>query len=169
MNKLTLISLLSFSLFTACSSDDSKSTISEKGIKTELTESDKNELLALVNKYRATGCQCGSEYQASTSPVVWNEVLEQAANGHSNDMNKNNFLQHVGSNGSTLGSRLVAVSYLYVVAAENIAKGYNTPAAVMQGWINSEGHCKNIMNTQVSEIGVSKVGSYWTQVFATKR
>lgn len=63
MNRLTLMYLLCIPLFAAYSPDDSESTTSEKGIKTELSESDKTELLALVNKYRTTGYQCGTEYQ----------------------------------------------------------------------------------------------------------
>ena len=57
----------------------------------------------------------------------------------------------------------------YGVSAENIAAGYSTPAAVMDGWINSPGHYANITNTRVNAIGVGcfYIGGtyYWAQCF----
>jgi uncharacterized protein YkwD len=51
---------------------------------------------------------------------------------------------------------------------ENIAFGQRSEREVMQGWLSSPGHCKNIMSKTFKEMGVSRVGDYWTQVFATK-
>lgn len=52
---------------------------------------------------------------------------------------------------------------------ENIAMGYGTPAAVMQGWMNSDGHKKNILNSSFRSIGVGCIvttkGVYWVQCF----
>ncbi|MCQ2385923.1 MAG: CAP domain-containing protein, partial [Clostridia bacterium] len=52
-------------------------------------------------------------------------------------------------------------------AGENIAKGYKTPAEVMQGRMNSPGHRANILNGSFRELGVGYVknGNYWTQEF----
>ena len=55
----------------------------------------------------------------------------------------------------------------YRTAGENIAQGYRTPEAVMNGWMNSSGHRANILNASYTQIGVGYVadGNYWTQMF----
>ena len=52
-------------------------------------------------------------------------------------------------------------------AGENIARGYATPQAVVNGWMNSSGHRANILNSSYNQIGVGYVaqGNYWTQMF----
>ena len=61
----------------------------------------------------------------------------------------------------------------YKTAGENIAKGQKSPEAVMNAWMNSEGHRKNILNANFKEIGIgyvsdSKGTTYWTQQFITR-
>jgi uncharacterized protein YkwD len=58
----------------------------------------------------------------------------------------------------------------YKSAAENIAKGYSTPKAVVDGWMNSSGHRANILNPSFTHIGVGYVkdGNIWTQMFILK-
>ena len=55
----------------------------------------------------------------------------------------------------------------YRTAGENIAMGYPTAEAVVDGWMNSEGHRANILNASFTEIGVGYVadGNYYTQMF----
>jgi hypothetical protein len=53
--------------------------------------------------------------------------------------------------------------------AENIARGYSTPQAVMAGWLGSPGHYSNIMHTELREIGVGYYGGYWVQDFASQQ
>ena len=52
-------------------------------------------------------------------------------------------------------------------AGENIAMGYATPQAVVEGWMNSSGHRANILSADYTRIGVGYVaaGNYWTQLF----
>ena len=84
------------------------------------------------------------------------------------------------SPGAGLPKSAKAAGYSYSLAAENIAAGYSTPQAVVQGWMNSPGHRDNILNCALQEIGVGyrnleiDTGSvnyhyYWTQVFASPR
>ena len=49
---------------------------------------------------------------------------------------------------------------------ENIANGYASEQSVMNGWLGSEGHCKNIMNGSFKEMGAGREGNYWTQILA---
>ena len=60
-----------------------------------------------------------------------------------------------------------AFGLAYRTAGENIAMGYPTPEAVVDGWMNSEGHRANILNPSFTVIGVGYVeqGHYWTQMF----
>ena len=74
--------------------------------------------------------------------------------------------------------RIAAINYEYYSATENIAAGYTTPEAVVEDWMNSDGHRDNILNCNLQEIGVGHYylandsGSvnyhhYWTQILAT--
>jgi uncharacterized protein YkwD len=59
----------------------------------------------------------------------------------------------------------------YTTAGENIAKGQQSPEDVMNAWMNSDGHRKNILNPDFTEIGVGYVKgdtTYWTQQFIGK-
>jgi len=51
---------------------------------------------------------------------------------------------------------------------ENIGMGYKNEKEMVEGWLKSPGHCKNIMNKGYKEMGVAKVGSYWTQTFGAR-
>lgn len=52
---------------------------------------------------------------------------------------------------------------------ENVAYGQRNPAEVMQAWMTSPGHRRNILNPRYSQIGVGSVNNgrsiYWTQCF----
>jgi len=45
--------------------------------------------------------------------------------------------------------------------------GQQNEEEVMKSWLKSPGHCANIMNPNVTEVGVARSGNYWTQLFAT--
>lgn len=129
---------------------------------------DKTKLLQLVNNLRQQGCTCGSTAMPAVPALVWNDLLENAAKGHSQDMHDKNYFAHNSQDGRTFSQRITAAGYAWASCGENIAKGYPTEEAVMTGWRNSEGHCKNIMGASFKEMGVGKVGDYWTQVFGSK-
>ncbi len=129
-----------------------------------------NLLVEETNKYRRMGARCGNQYFPPVEPVVWNENLAAAARLHSNDMKENDFFEHTGTGGSTLVSRVEQVSYRYRTIGENIAMGETqTEVTVVEGWINSPGHCRNIMNGSFTEMGVARSGFYWTKVFGRPR
>ncbi len=134
------------------------------------------ELLNLINEARRTARSCGTTSYKAVAEVAWSCTLEQAALSHSTDMATNNFFSHTGSNGLSAGDRIKATGYSYRTYGENIAAGQTSASQVMQGWLNSAGHCKNIMNANFTEVAVSKVDNsaadyriYWTQVFAAPR
>lgn len=128
----------------------------------------KTTLLQLVNDVRTKGCTCGTTVMPAVGTLTWNDQLAKAGYDHSVDMNKNDYFSHTGLDGSNPGQRITAAGYTWSSYGENIANGYTTEQAVMNGWLNSEGHCKNIMNGGFKDIGAGRDGNYWTQVFGSK-
>jgi uncharacterized protein YkwD len=126
-------------------------------------------MLKLINDKRVAGCNCGITAMPPVPVLTWSNLLAAAAAAHSKDMATNNFFSHASSNGSTVADRLAAVKYNWITVAENIASGQIDEQTVIDAWIASEGHCKNIMSASIKEIGVAKESKYWTQVFATPR
>lgn len=133
-------------------------------------------MLEAVNAFRAEAQECGSTAYAAVAPLTWNCQLKTAALDHSMDMANQNFFSHTGSDGSSAGDRISRSGYSWSAWGENVAAGYNSVNSVMQGWINSPGHCANLMNPNVSNLGAARYsnasstyGVYWTQVFARPR
>jgi uncharacterized protein YkwD len=129
------------------------------------TTVNKSVLLQLVNEVRKKGCQCGDTYYNPVPPVTWNEQLEKAAYNHSVDMYQNKYFSHLAPDGSKGGVRIERVGYKWMAFGENIAMGYKTEREVVEGWIKSPGHCKNIMKKIFKEMGVARYGNFWTQEF----
>lgn len=88
--------------------------------------------------------------------------LCEIAQDHAEDMYENNIFSHTFSNGDTIEDR---VKGEYSCLGENIAKGYTSAEAVVEGWMNSEGHRANILNEAFTEIGIGYQNGYWVQVF----
>ncbi len=128
---------------------------------------DEAEVLRLVNVQRA---------KAGCTAVSADSTLTKVAREHSKDMAANNYFSHDSKDGKDPFERMSAAGYAYSWAAENIAAGQATPAAVMTSWMNSAGHKANILNCKLTELGVgvwkqsgSAYGIYWTQDFGTPR
>jgi len=128
-------------------------------------------VLARINQVRASGADCGSDgVFGAAAPVAWNDKLTLAAEGHSQDMAAKNFFSHTSADGRTLADRVNATGYAWSSLGENIAAGYPSINAVMDGWIASPGHCANLMNAGFAEVGVVCVpgnagdtySTYWT-------
>ncbi len=125
----------------------------------------KTELLAMVNKLRATGCRCGNQYMPPAPPLQWNEQLEQMALIHTSDMRRHRFMGHYSSTGVGIAGRAKAVGYHYIAVGENVAEGYASTQRVFTGWRKSPGHCRNMMRAGFQEMGAAWMGDYWAQEF----
>jgi uncharacterized protein YkwD len=123
------------------------------------------DMLAYVNALRTKGCKCNGVQMPIVPALKWNKLLENAALKHGNDMYTKNFFSHTGSDGSSMSQRITSAGYKWSYASENIAWGYTTLPSVINGWIASAGHCKNMMSASITEIGAAKVGTYWVQDF----
>jgi uncharacterized protein YkwD len=99
--------------------------------------------------------------------LVWNEDVAEVARVHSQDMLDRDFFAHTNPDGVTPAQRLRNAGIDYRRMAENIAWGYPTGSAVLQGWLGSPGHRANIENCALLEHGVGLVGTHWTHKFVT--
>ena len=130
----------------------------------------KQEFLETINRTRLKGCKCGKTKMPPAAPLVWNDVLEDAAMVHAKDMSKRKYFSHTGKHGSSSSDRVMSAGYKFdgyssFMAGENIAYGQENIAEVMAGWFKSEGHCKNLMNPGFKEVGVAQYNNYWVQEF----
>ena len=119
------------------------------------------EVATLTNQFRA---------QNGLGPLQVSPVLEAVAEAHGRDMAAKGFFSHSGSDGSSVGKRAKRQGYKFCLIAENIAKGQRSPEAVMQSWITSKGHRKNMLQRKAREIGVIRqAGNIWVMVLGTRK
>jgi uncharacterized protein YkwD len=94
--------------------------------------------------------------------------LVTAARQHSRDMRVRHYFDHNAPDGKTPWDRIKADGYSQP-GAENIAMGYATAQAVVNGWMNSPGHRANILNCSLKAVGIGveygSGGPWWTQDF----
>ena len=116
------------------------------------------EVIRLVNVERA---------KAGLKALTEDWELSRVARYKSQDMHDLRYFSHTSPTYGSPFDMMKAFGIRYRTAGENIAMGYRTPAAVVQGWMNSPGHRANILNASYTKIGVGYVasGNYWTQHF----
>jgi uncharacterized protein YkwD len=131
--------------------------------------------LQLINDVRASGTHCGDELFGPAPPVSLSGTLGDVAHGHAIDMAEKNYFEHVDPAGQSPADRVRAVGYKEKLVGENIAYGPKSVEEVVQGWLDSPGHCENIMDPRFAEMGIglaqghAKHGLYWVQVLAEPR
>lgn len=101
------------------------------------------------------------------SELKINTELCTVARAKSQDMKDKNYFSHTSPTYGSPFDMMKTFGISYRTAGENIAMGYSTPEAVVNAWMNSEGHRANILKASYKEIGVGYVasGNYWTQMF----
>lgn len=132
------------------------------------------EVLRLTNAARSQARTCGGQSMPAAPPLTWNGRLGYAARAHSRDMAKRGYFSHTSADGTAFSTRISQTGYHWSAVGENIAAGYPTPAAVVDGWVHSPGHCVNLMSRSFTQLGVGfasggHYGTYWTQDFARPR
>ena len=133
----------------------------------EVSADFESEVIDLVNEERAAH---------GLPPLSYDYQLAEAARGHSEDMAIQDYFSHTSLDGRIPSNRIADAGYSYNSYGENIAAGYRTPEAAMNGWMTSPGHRANILGANFCDIGVgyayqagSEYGHYWTQNFGRKR
>ncbi|SDI90270.1 CAP domain-containing protein [Lutimaribacter saemankumensis] len=123
------------------------------------------QVLALVNAERR---------QRGLNALAQDDALAGAAGDHSCFMAESGRMSHVGKGGRKLAARLRGVGYGYRAAAENVAYGYRDAGRVVHGWMQSDGHRRNILMRGVTEAGAGlRIGRdgrpYWTLILGRPR
>ncbi|BAN54121.1 MULTISPECIES: CAP domain-containing protein [Pseudomonas] len=131
-------------------------------------------VLQEINAARKVPRQCGGQPYAAAPALSWSTVLAGAAANHTRAMANQNFFDHIDKDGRTPGDRAELAGYLYQQVGENIAAGRDTAHKVVDGWLESPGHCATLMNPDFRELGAayavdpkSDAGIYWTGLFGT--
>ncbi len=136
------------------------------------------QMVDAVNRARSQGRFCGTRYYSSTGRVSWNRRLEKAALNHSIEMASMRRLSHKGIDGESLRRRIERTGYLPRIWAENVAYGQKNVDEVVNAWLKSPGHCKNIMTKGIRQIGGACFHGrdpegydtlYWTLIMAVPR
>lgn len=117
-------------------------------------------VLDLVNAARA---------ENGKSPLTLDDALCGVAQLRAEEIVQS--FSHTRPNGTTCFTAIDEAGISYRALGENIAAGQSSPASVMNSWMNSEGHRKNILSGDFSSIGIGYVnapsgyGHYWVQMF----
>jgi uncharacterized protein YkwD len=137
---------------------------------------DAADILQRVNAYRAAGATCGSRRMEPAPPLEWNEALQRAADVQVRDIAPRASVSHTGSDGSDVGTRVSRQGYEWSTVGENAAEGRNSVAYTLQQWMDSPGHCSNMMGASfqhVAVVGVQAPGTtysyYWIMVVAAQK
>ena len=107
------------------------------------------------------------------SALTLDSNLSSVATKKSQDMVNKNYFDHTSPTYGSPFDMMKQFGISYRTAGENIAKGQKTPQEVVTAWMNSEGHRKNILNPNFTNLGIgiakdSKGTTYWTQMFIGK-
>lgn len=96
--------------------------------------------------------------------------LSNVAQTKTNDMNRKHYFSHTSPTYGSPFDMMRDFGVTYRTAGENIAMGQVTAQQVVNSWMNSEGHRKNILNPHFTTIGVgyTSSGNYWSQMFIGK-
>jgi uncharacterized protein YkwD len=119
----------------------------------------------LINAYRK---------EKGLKPVELNSQLTLAAKDHARDLAKWDRISHYGSDGSNPWDRVKRAGYNPKVAAENVGTGQVSIEEVFKGWRESEGHNKNLLLPDATQMGVALVHdgktefkTFWTLVLGS--
>ena len=133
------------------------------------------EVFNLVNTARSRTQQCGTKTMPAVDALTYNADIGQAAQLHAEDMAAKNYFEHVSLDGRTFVDRINNTAYDGSPAGENIAMGFQSAADVVQGWLNSPGHCVNLMDPDFDDVGLgftslqdpkySTATTFWVQDF----
>ena len=109
------------------------------------SNSDKQEIFQIVNMRRA---------EAGVPTLVYRNDLEAAADKRAKEISQ--YFSHTRPDGRSCFTAVTDDGISYRMIGENIAYGYRTAASVMNGWMNSDGHRKNILNPDFTGMAVGE-------------
>lgn len=136
-----------------------------------------DEVTTRVNALRAAGGSCAAEEVfPPAGPLTVDARLVDAARAHGADMAAHGYFAHESLDGRSPFQRMEAAGYTGFAAAENLAAGQRSPAEVVEAWRTSPGHCRNLYDADLNEVGVGYVYEerspyrhFWVQDFGIRQ
>lgn len=127
-------------------------------------------VLKHVNQHRAMN---------GATPLAMNARLSDAAQKHSEDMARRDFVDHRSPDGRALQDRVASVGYPWRAIAENLAAGMSSPESTVQFWMTSPSHRDNMLSRDYLEAGIGyavpqeggkqpRYSHYWVVVFGAR-
>lgn len=90
----------------------------------------------------------------ATAPLQRNATLDAAARQKAQHMADNEYFAHFAPDGTTPWSFFKENGYVYAHAGENLAIHFTDSTEVVEAWMQSPAHRKNIVDAKYTEIGV---------------
>ncbi|MGW0121206.1 sigma-70 family RNA polymerase sigma factor [Streptomyces sp. NPDC003327] len=119
------------------------------------------EVTARVNRLRAA---------AGCGPLRTDPRLAAAARAYARDMAARGYYGHSSPEGEYADGRITAAGYSWSAWAENLARGADDPASVVEDWTDGSLHEENMLNCRYRDTGVASVpgpdGTIWVQKLA---
>lgn len=120
--------------------------ISGQSLMAENLETMKQNVINLTNQERE---------KVKTKALIENQSLDQAAQTKLNDMFNKNYWDHTSPSGQQAWDFINLTSYKYDYAGENLARGFVDSKSIVNAWMNSSSHKKNLLNNHYQDIGVA--------------
>ena len=105
--------------------------------------------------------------QNGRQQVTRSAAADRAARIHAEDMARNNFFSHRGSDG-TDGPQRISRAGCGGFRAENIAEGSFNEKTVLQAWMNSPSHRASMLKPKVRYYGLANVDRYWVMTLSSR-
>ncbi|RVU42536.1 CAP domain-containing protein [Lujinxingia sediminis] len=132
------------------------------------------QVVEATNRARARAQDCGEHgWMEAVGAVETDEALAMAATAHAHDLATMDALSHTGSDGSDFVERAERAGFGGQPVGENIAATFRLGESLVRGWLDSDDHCRVLMNPRARYLGVGLYDSasgapfstYWVQVF----
>src|SRR5581483_4765509 len=94
--------------------------------------------------------------RAGLQPLALDERLSRVARAHSSDMQAHGFLGHISPTTGSAADRLRRAGVDAQLVLENVARAYS-PGEAERGLMDSPGHRANLLNSEVTLLGVGAV------------
>ena len=126
-----------------------------------------DDVISTISQLEQAACDLVNQQRAAygLEPLTIDANLCVKARIKSEDMKVNNYFSHTSPTYGSPFEMMQNLGITYRTAGENIAMGYSTAEAVVNAWMNSEGHRANILSSNYTSMGIGYVDGYWTQWF----
>jgi uncharacterized protein YkwD len=130
----------------------------------------KKNVLNCVNEIRSNYCQCGDVKMNPAEPLKWSDKLTYVAYLHAKDMFERDYFSHISPEGDDPGDRIMksGLDGVYF-RGENIAEGQINGIKAVESWKKSPGHCKNMMDSGHTHVGVSKYMDKYVMLLGSEK